>query len=365
VTTQDDSRFMVRALKLAEKGMGRTHPNPMVGAVVVKEGHIVGEGWHKGPGELHAEALALRNAGPEAEGGTLYVNLEPCDHHGRTPPCTENIIKARISRVIAACGDPHPLVNGKGFNRLMENGIDVISGVMRERAEELNRAFLHAAVRNGPYVTLKMASTLDGRIADSLGQSKWITGTDARLVVHKLRAQVDAILVGIGTVLADDPRLDVRDVRGSRNPFRVILDPSFQIPIDSQLVRNAADGKTLIVVDKDVDSGYREPFERMGVCFLALPAVSGMFRWHDLAGSMIDRDILHILVEGGARTATWFLAQSAVRRLELFVAPEFMGERGLSSVLDLSIKSLDDAVKFEFRQCRRIGKDVHIIADAR
>jgi diaminohydroxyphosphoribosylaminopyrimidine deaminase/5-amino-6-(5-phosphoribosylamino)uracil reductase len=336
----------------------------MVGAVVVREGRIVGEGWHKGAGELHAEASALRKAGSAAEGGTLYVNLEPCDHHGRTPPCTEAVIKARIARVVAACEDPHPLVSGRGFARLRKAGVEVVSGILKERAKELNRAFFHYADRNVPYVTLKMASTLDGRIADSSGRSKWITGDQARLAVHRLRAQADAVLVGVGTVLADNPRLDVRGIIGGRDPLRVVLDPFLKTPVDSRLVTNAKDGKTLIVVDGNAKPVDRDPFEQMGVRFLTLPGKEGVFQWPDLAGSMVDLDVLHILVEGGARTATWFLAQSAVSRMELFMAAKFLGEKGLSSILDLGIMALEDAVVFEFRWCRRIGGDVHIVADA-
>jgi len=364
VERKDHRRFMARALQLAKRGTGLTHPNPMVGAVVVREGRVVGEGWHHGPGQLHAEALALENAGPAAEGGTLYVNLEPCDHHGKTPPCTDSIIKAGILRVIAASVDPHPVVNGRGFRRLREAGIEVSSGLMRERAEELNRAFLYAAVCNRPYVTLKMAATLDGRIADLTGHSKWITGAAARREVHRLRAQADAIVVGVGTVLADDPQLNVRGVKGGKSPLRVILDPSLKTPLDSKLVRNAADGKTLIVVGGEVESGLRIPFEERGARFLELPAGSGMFRWTDLAGYLMDRGALHLLVEGGARTATWFLAQDAVRRLELFMAPMILGGNGLSSVLDLGVGSLGDAHRFELKRCRKIGGDAQITADA-
>lgn len=364
MTLSDDRRFMGRALNLAKKGVGRTHPNPMVGAVVVREGRVVGEGWHRGPGEPHAESLALGKAGAAAEGGTLYVNLEPCNHHGRTPPCTETIIRAGIRRVVAACMDRHPLVNGRGFERLKMGGIDVDHGLMREKAEELNRAFLHAALNKVPYVTLKMATTIDGRIADSKGQSRWITGTAARQSVHRLRAQVDAILIGAGTVLADDPRLDVRGVTSGRNPLRVILDPYLQTPLDSQLVRNATDGKTLVITGRKGLSGDKRLFEERGVRLISLPVKSGLFDWRDLAGSMMDRGVMHILVEGGARTCTWFLAQSAVRRLELYMAPKCLGETGIPSVLNLGVAGLEDAVMFEFRQCRRVGGDIHITADA-
>lgn len=356
---------MARALQLAKRGIGRTHPNPMVGAVVVKKGRVLGEGWHQGPGKPHAEVLALKDAGPSAGGGTLYINLEPCDHYGRTPPCTEAILEAQIARVVVACEDPHHLVKGRGLKRLEKAGIDVKTGIMRDKAEELNRAFLHFARENVPYVTLKWASTLDGRIADASGQSRWITGVAARHVVHRLRAQVDAVLVGVGTVLADDPRLNVRGVRSRRQPLRVILDPGLQTPLDSRLVQEAMDGKTLIVVEESKTKKDRHPFEQKGVNFLALRGSSGFFRWPDLAGALVEQGVLHLLVEGGARTATWFLVQSSVRRVELFLAMKLLGDRGMPSVMDLGITGLEDAHNFEFRRCRSIGCDVHIVADAR
>lgn len=361
----DDKKFMARALQLARRGAGRTHPNPMVGAVVVKKGRVLGEGWHHGTGEPHAEVVALGNAGLAAKGGTLYVNLEPCDHHGRTPPCTEAVIKAQIASVVVAGEDPHPLVSGKGLKHLIKAGVKVKAGIMREQAEELNRAYLHYARQNVPYVTLKMASTLDGRIADISGHSKWITGNAARLAVHRLRAEADAVLVGVGTVLADNPRLSVRGVRSRKQPLRVILDPALRIPLDSQLVEEAEDGRTLVVVERSVSVPERRPFEEKGVRFLALQGVSGLFQWPDLAAALVELGVLHLQVEGGAKTATWFLTQSAVKRVELFMAMKLLGNKGIPSVMDLGITGLEDATVFEFRRCRSIGCDVHIVADVK
>ena len=361
----DEKRFMTRALGLARRGVGLTHPNPMVGAVVVREGRIYGEGWHRGPGEPHAEAVALEMAGEAARGSTLYVTLEPCDHHGRTPPCTEAILKAGVVRVEIACEDPHPLVRGKGLRRLRDAGIEVKTGLGRTQAEEINRAFLHFARENVPYVTLKLATTLDGRTADASGNSRWITGERARLAVHRLRSQVDAVLVGAGTVLADDPLLNVRGIRGGGQPLRVVLDPELRISPASRIVGEASDGRTIVFVRRGIAVSKKRFFEERGVRFFTLPVRSGMFGWNDMAACLVDLGVLHLLVEGGAQTATWFLARSAVRRVELFLAMKLLGDTGLPSVMDLHVAGLGNAVSFDLRGCRVVGEDVRITADAR
>jgi len=356
---------MTRALRLAKRAAGRTHPNPIVGAVVVGKGQILGEGWHREPGEPHAEVVALEMAGETARGGTLYVNLEPCDHHGRTPPCTEAILGAGIARVVIACEDPHPLVRGKGIKRLVNSGIEVSTGVGRKEAEELNRAFLYFARENLPYVTLKVATTLDGRTADASGNSRWITGEKARLAVHRLRSLADAVLVGAGTILADDPMLNVRGIKGGNQPLRIVLDPEVKIPIDSQIVQEASDGRTIVVIRRGVALAKRKLLEERGVRFLILPVRSGMFGWAEMAASLVDLGVLHLLVEGGSRTATWFLVQSAVRRVELFMAMKLLGNTGLPSVMDMGINNLGEAAAFDLRGCRIVGEDLHITADAR
>jgi len=361
----EDLRFMKRALRLAGRGAGRTHPNPMVGAVVVGKGCVLGEGWHRGPGQPHAEAEALAKTGFRAEGGTLYVNLEPCDHYGKTPPCTEAILRSGIARVVVGCEDPHPLVNGKGIRRLRGQGVEVLTGIGRSEAEELNRAFLHFARWNEPYVTLKLAATLDGRTADSSGKSRWITGEKARRAVHRLRSRVDAVLVGSGTVVADDPMLTVRGIPGSRQPLRIVLDPELKTPVKARIVQSAVDGRTVLITGAKTDAGKRRSMEDRGVRLLTLPLPSGEFCWSDLAPEFVSLGVLHLLVEGGPRTATWFLAQSAVRRIEYFVAMKFLGETGLASVMDLGISGLPDAPEFDLRGCRKVGGDVQITADAR
>lgn len=358
-------RFMKRTLTLAARGAGTTHPNPMVGAVVVADGRIAGEGWHRRPGEPHAEALALEEAGSAARGGALFVNLEPCDHTGRTPPCTKAIIDAGIVDVFAACRDPHDLVDGKGFETLREAGVRATAGALGREAEELNRAFFHFSREGTPYTTLKLASTLDGRIAAPDGDSKWITGTKARKAVHRLRAQVDAILVGVGTVIVDDPRLTARGVGRKIQPMRVVLDPTLRTPPGSIIVRENPAGSTLLVIGDDVPQDRCNAFEASGVRLLRLPVEEGTFTWSALAGSMAGMGVLHILVEGGGRTAAWMLKEGAVNRLELFLASRVLGASGVPVVGDMGVTSLKNSALLSFHRIRRIGEDVQITADVK
>lgn len=359
----DDRPFMRRALRLAARGRGMTHPNPMVGAVLVRDGHVIGEGWHTGPGTPHAEVHAIGNASSGARGATLYVNLEPCSHQGRTPPCTDAIIDAGISRVVASCMDPNPAVNGRGFGILRKSDISVTVGLYEERAREMNRAFFHHAVTGTPYVTLKMASSLDGRIATAGGESKWITGTAARRAVHRMRAEADGVLVGAGTALADDPGLTVRHVRTGIQPRRIILDQSLRIPLDAAVVDLARDGRTLIIIGSDVDDRRTAPFELRGVRFVRLPAGRNGFSWPDLSSALVQEGVIHLLVEGGGETAAFFLRAGAACRVEIFLAAAFIGQEGVPSVGSLSLGGLLDAPRLRFVRSRRVGEDVQLTAD--
>jgi diaminohydroxyphosphoribosylaminopyrimidine deaminase/5-amino-6-(5-phosphoribosylamino)uracil reductase len=358
-------KLMKRTLVLASRGAGNTHPNPMVGAVVAADGRIVGEGWHRRPGEPHAEALALEEAGSAARGGVLFVNLEPCDHVGRTAPCTKAIIDAGITHVFAACGDPHFLVDGKGFKTLREAGVGVTTGTLGREAEELNRAFFHFSREGTPYITLKLASTMDGRIAAPDGDSKWITGEKARRAVHRLRAQVDAVMVGVGTVIADDPKLTARDVGRKIQPMRVVLDPALRTPPGSIIVRENQAGSTLLVIGEEVPEERYQAFQDKGVRLLRLPVEEGLFAWSALAGSLADMGILHVLAEGGGKTAAWMLKTGAVNRLELFLAARVLGASGIPAVGDMGITSMKEAARLSFHRIRRIGEDVQITADVK
>ncbi|MGH7265650.1 MAG: bifunctional diaminohydroxyphosphoribosylaminopyrimidine deaminase/5-amino-6-(5-phosphoribosylamino)uracil reductase RibD, partial [Candidatus Rokuibacteriota bacterium] len=243
----DDREWMARALALAARGSGLTSPNPAVGAVIVRDGTVVGEGWHSMAGALHAEAEALAAAGARARGATCYVTLEPCAHHGRTPPCVEALIASGVARVVAACRDPHPLVDGRGLARLGAAGVDVAVGVGEPEARALNRAFFVAVAAGRPHVTLKSAMTLDGKIAAWDGESRWITGKAARREAHRLRFAADAVLVGIGTVLRDDPELTVRVPDAPpKEPFRVVADSRLRIPPDARLLRAGDPGRAVV-----------------------------------------------------------------------------------------------------------------------
>jgi len=354
---------MKRALALAARGTGTTHPNPMVGAVVVTDGRIVGEGWHRRQGEPHAEALALREAGPAAYGSSLFVNLEPCDHTGHTSPCTKAIIDAGIAKVFAACRDPHSLVDGRGFKTLREAGIRVNTGILGREAEELNRAFFHFTREGTPYMTLKLASTLDGRIAAPDGDSKWITGEKARKAVQRLRRQVDAVLIGVGTVIADNPRLTVRGSGRKIQPMRVVLDPTLRTPLDSIIVKENPTGTTMLVIGDDVTKDRYQAYADGGVHMLRLPVREGVFSWSILADALTEMGVLHVLVEGGGKTAAWMLKEGAVNRLELFMASKFLGSSGVPVVGDMGVTSLKEATSLLFHRIRRIGEDVQITAE--
>ncbi len=359
----DDGKAMTRAVHLAGKGRGTTHPNPMVGAVLVKEDRIIGEGWHSSPGKPHAEILAIEDAGYKAADSTMYVNLEPCCYFGRTPPCTDAITGAGVKRVVVACLDTNPKVSGKGIEALRSKGVEVVTGVGEARALELNRAYLYFAATGRPYVTLKLASSLDGRIAISSGHSRWITGEVSRRAVHHLRAQVDGILVGAGTVLADDPLLTARDVGAKVQPVRIVLDPALKTPVGAKLVREAEDRKTLLIVGKSVADSVTEPFREHGVRFIKLPLRDGFFSWQDIFGALLENGVIHLLVEGGSRTAAWFVGEGAVRRLEIFFAPSLLGGDAVPSIGDLMLDNLKDAPGFRLVRWRKSGGDLRLVAD--
>jgi diaminohydroxyphosphoribosylaminopyrimidine deaminase/5-amino-6-(5-phosphoribosylamino)uracil reductase len=360
---QEMNVHMDRALALARRAEGSTHPNPMVGAVLVKAGKMVGEGWHRHPGEDHAEVAAIGNAGGLAAGSTLYVNLEPCHHTGRTGPCTTAIIEAGITRVVVGCRDKNPKVDGRGIDALRKAGLEVTVGVREKKAMELNRAFLHFAQYDKPYVTLKLASTLDGRIATSSGESRWITGESSRRSVHRLRAAVDGILVGAGTALADDPVLNVRGVKAARQPVRLVLDSELRISPGSRLVTAENAGPLYLLAGSDASRKRESSLTDAGATVVRLPLDNGVFTWRDLAPELMKAGIYHLLVEGGGQTAAWFIGQQAVQRVEMFLAPAFIGAEGIPSLGDMGIASLDKAPALSIVHTRRLDNDLRITAD--
>ncbi|HBT95057.1 MAG TPA: bifunctional diaminohydroxyphosphoribosylaminopyrimidine deaminase/5-amino-6-(5-phosphoribosylamino)uracil reductase RibD, partial [Coriobacteriia bacterium] len=293
-----DSLYMKRAVELARKGSGWVNPNPQVGAVIVRDDRVIGEGYHERFGELHAERNALLSCTEPAAGATMYVTLEPCCHTGKTPPCTDAILEAGIAKVVAGSNDPNPSVAGKGFGRLREAGIEVVTGFMQNECDALNRIFFHYIRNKTPYVLMKYAMTLDGKIATRTGESKWITGEAARADVQRLRGRYAAIMVGIGTVLADDPLLTCR-LEGERNPLRVVCDSRLAISLESQIVQTACEVPTLIATTT-ADSEKIRQLGKLGCSVLTLPAADGHVDLKQLLCELATRGVDSVLVEGGA-----------------------------------------------------------------
>jgi diaminohydroxyphosphoribosylaminopyrimidine deaminase / 5-amino-6-(5-phosphoribosylamino)uracil reductase len=362
---EEDARFMERALVLAERGLGLAPPNPLVGAVVVTGGEIVGEGWHEGPGTPHAEVIALGEAGERARGATLYTTLEPCSHQGRTPPCAPAVAKAGIARVVAAVGDPNPLVDGGGLRILVEAGVAVDEGTLAGPATRLIEGFaLH--VRTGlPLVTLKMAASLDGRVAARDGTSRWITGPEARADVHRIRAASGAIVVGAGTVLADDPSLTVRleGYRG-RPPLRVAVDSAGRIPRSRALFDASA--PTLIVTVSGADEATRRGWEQADAEVVEVDRAPG--EWGVSLSALIEllgkRDVQNVLLEGGPTLAWSAVEAGVVDRLVLYLAPKLIGGTGAPGIFGgAGIETIADALSAEIVEVALLGDDLKVVAD--
>ncbi len=355
----NDIEFMRMALALAKRGLGRTSPNPLVGAVIVKDNKVVGKGFHRRAGEDHAEVVALNNAGAEAEGATMYVNLEPCNHYGSTPPCTLSIIKSGIKRVVIGMEDPNPLVSGRGIKRLKKAGIEVESGVLMERSLRLNEAYIKYIVTKRPFVILKVASTLDGAIADSTGGSRWITGEASRRYVHRLRSIVDGVMVGAGTVLKDDPELTVRLIRG-RNPARIVVDSNLNIPMNSRIIKGAYKTRTIIATTYKASLKKVEAFRKMGIELIFLPYKNGV-DINALMDELGEMGITSLLIEGGTRLATSAIRYGIVDKLIIFYAPKIIGGLKDYPVFhELGISELKDAIQVFDIGVRRSGDDFYM-----
>ena len=356
---------MRRALELAARGWGRVSPNPLVGCVLVRDGRVVAEGWHEGPGTEHAEAMALRLAAERAAGSTAFVTLEPCDHHGRTPPCARALIRAGVEGVIAATGDPNPIVDGSGFRALRDAGLTVEEGLLRDEAVRQNVAF-RTHVRTGrPYVRLKMASSLDGKAAARDGSSKWITGEAARADVQGLRAWADAVVVGSGTALADDPRLTVRDpsFASARPPVRVIVDPSGRVPGDRRAFDTAA--PTLVATTELATTTRRQEWVDAGadVAVVDRDATGGV-SLPALVELLGKRDVQGVLVEGGPTLAWSAIRDGVVDQLILYLAPMLVGGHGATGWLaGDGFAPIGRAAPVEIVSIDRIGSDVKVVAD--
>jgi len=353
-----DGHYMKMALELAARARGRTSPNPMVGAVVVKDGTVIGKGWHQRAGTPHAEIHAIREAGADAAGATLYVTLEPCCHHGRTGPCSEAVIRARVARVVVAMADPNPLVSGGGIKRLAEAGIDVACGVLEQEAAALNEIFIKYITTRMPFVLAKAAMSLDGKIATRTGKSRWITGPEARAYGHRLRGWHDAILVGLGTVLADDPFLTARlPGGGGRDPVRVILDSQARAPLDANVFSRHSKATAIVATTPLAPPGRLAALESAGAKVLVAgegPAVDIKVLFAKLAAM----EITSVLIEGGAAVHASALEAGVVDKVAWFVAPKIIGGAGAPGpVGGRGIEDPSLAVALDRLEIKRLGED--------
>ena len=365
MTARERERHMRRALELAARGRGLVSPNPMVGAVVVRDGEVVGEGWYEGPrGRPHAEVHALGEAGDRAHGATLYCTLEPCDHHGSTPPCTDAVIASGLDEVVVAAGDLNPIVDGRGFARLRAAGIGITDGVLADEAHRLNAAFERHVTTGLPFVTLKSASSLDGKTAARDRSSKWITGEPARADVQRLRADADAIVVGAGTVLADDPSLTVRDpAYAGSPPLRVVVDAAGRVPADAAVFGGPA--PTLVATTAHARRGTVEAWAAAGAEVVAFgDDGSGGVALPELLGHLGKRDVQGLIVEGGATLAWSFVSDGLVDRVVLYLAPKLVGGAEAPGVLaGRGFAPIGAALDLRIASVGRIGDDVRVEAD--
>ena len=373
---EPNEKYMRHAINLAKTAAGHTNPNPMVGAVIVKDGRIIGLGCHERYGELHAERKALQQLTEPADGAEMYVTLEPCCHYGKQPPCTEAVIKSGIKRVIIGSADPNPKVAGKGVRQLRAAGIEVIEDFMREECDSINPVFFHYITRNIPYVALKYAMTADGRIATDAGKSMWITGEEARAHVHTLRNYYSGILAGIGTVLADDPLLTCR-MPGGRNPVRIILDSDLRIPMESRLVQTAKETPLIVIRRKKEQPDLQKTgvvsadpektemlaerqalLEAAGVTVLAVGEDAYGLRIPEVLQELGKRKIDGILVEGGSHVNASFVRAGAVQHIYAYVGAKIFGGSQYPPVRDAGIRQVEDALELTNPKVRIFGSDV-------
>lgn len=355
--------LMQRALAEAARGRGRTSPNPMVGCVVAKGKRVLAVGYHRRAGGAHAEGVALKRAGKAARGADVYVNLEPCAHSGRTGPCTEALIASAVRRVFVGMRDPHPLVNGRGLRALRRAGIEVEVGLCANEARRLNEAFEFAVGHGRPFVAVKIAQSLDGRVATRTGESKWITGEKARAAGHRLRNELDAIVVGVGTVLADDPRLTCR-TRGGRDPVRIIVDTHGRTPTTARVVRGAKRSKapTWIVVGADVSAAKRRALKKAGAQVIECKTKNGHVDPQAMLAVIYERQLRSVLVEGGPSLIGSFFDDNLVNKVHVFVAPVVIGgEAAKSSVGAQGIAELRDGWRLTDVGVEHLGADLHIV----
>lgn len=353
-----DEFYMSKAIELARKGRGRVTPNPLVGAVIVKDGKIIGEGYHKKYGTNHAEVNAFNNAKEDVKGATMYVTLEPCSHYGKTPPCADKIIEKKISRVVIGSLDPNPLVSGKGVNKIKEAGIEVTIGVLENECLKMNEVFMNYIVSKKPYVIMKSAMSLDGKIATINGESKWITGEESRLMVHKLRNDITSIMVGVNTVIVDDPELTCRLEEGV-NPIRIIVDSTLRIPMDSKIVNTANEVKTIIATTSKANKDMIKKLEEKNIEIVVVKEKEKKVDLKDLVRVLGEMRIDSILLEGGATINNSALEAGIVDKVQFYIAPIIIGgEKAKGPVGGRGVKNLVEAYRVSNISCKSIGQDI-------
>jgi diaminohydroxyphosphoribosylaminopyrimidine deaminase/5-amino-6-(5-phosphoribosylamino)uracil reductase len=354
---------MRKALSLARKGLGRTSPNPAVGAVIVRGGRIIATGYHRKAGLPHAEVEALNRLGGSAPGDTLYVTLEPCNHYGKTPPCTESILRSGIKRVVVGMMDPNPRVTGGGCGFLRENGIEIKSGVLETECRRVNEAYIKFVASKRPFVILKSALTIDGWIATRSGHSKWITNEKSRQYVHSLRDRVDAVMVGVGTVLADDPYLTTRLKRGrGKDPLRIVVDTHLKVPMGSKILNHNSLAETLLVVGPDVAPEDRKKYQKNGVSIHVCPTHGGRINLRALMDELGEMSVSSVLVEGGASIVSSMLRDRLIDKFFIFVAPKILGgDDGVSFATGPGPEKMDQCLALKEIQTKRLGDDILIV----
>ncbi|WP_029407771.1 bifunctional diaminohydroxyphosphoribosylaminopyrimidine deaminase/5-amino-6-(5-phosphoribosylamino)uracil reductase RibD [Thiomicrorhabdus sp. Milos-T2] len=368
-----DLLYMQQAIDLAKKGLYSTKPNPAVGCVLVKDGVVVGEGWHQKAGQPHAERVALANAGDKAKGATAYVTLEPCSHFGRTPPCADGLIEAQVSRVVVAMQDPNPMVSGQGIERIRKAGIEVLVGVLEAEAKQINLGFIRKMEKQLPFVRLKMASSLDGRTAMENGESYWITGEESRLEVHRMRARCGALITGIGTVLADNPSLTVRLTdnelaklnlnQDNCHPIRVVLDPHLSMPLDAKML--SLPGRTILMTSLETverSSEIVDAIHAKGVEIVAVSAENDRLDIESILRYLAEAEQINdVMVESGAIVAGAFILSGLVNEIHSFIAPSLMGNMAKPMFVLPGLETMDDKINLSIQSMDRFGEDARII----
>ncbi|MFO7526329.1 MAG: bifunctional diaminohydroxyphosphoribosylaminopyrimidine deaminase/5-amino-6-(5-phosphoribosylamino)uracil reductase RibD [Ignavibacteriaceae bacterium] len=354
-----DESYIQLTLEIAKRGIGKVSPNPLVGCVITKNNKIIGAGFHAKYGDDHAEINAIKSSHENLEGSTLYVNLEPCSHSGKTPPCVDRIIAERIKKVVIGTKDPNPLVSGEGIRKLKQSGIEVTTGVLEKECSELNKFFFKYITLGIPYITLKAATTLDGKIADANSESEWISCTESQRHVHKLRNIYDAVLIGTQTAVIDDPQLTVRHVEG-RNPYRIVLDSRLKLRTDLNIFRNNHDSRTIVVTSKTGEHKKRKIAElkKLGINIIVVKKNhNDKIHLKSMLKTLGKLHITSVLVEGGSRIYTSFIKQKLFDDMILFLSPKFIGG-GIPIVNNLGVKSIKSPFKLKLVNCEAIGEDI-------